>query len=62
MGLDFDIFDSERLITKMEKRPALYKLITIWVCDLSASMHLGLVNGSFVPYNLISAQCSPVLC
>ena len=44
MDLDFKIFDSERLITGVEKRPALYIwLISIWVRALMVPMHLGLM-------------------
>jgi len=44
MDLDFKIFDSERLITEVEKRPALYNsLISIWVRVLTVPMHLGLI-------------------
>ena len=31
-----------------------------WVQALTVPMHLGLIEGSFVPHNLISAQDSPV--
>jgi hypothetical protein len=31
-----------------------------WVRTLTVPMHLGLIEGSFVPHNLISAQESPV--
>ena len=34
--------------------------ISIWVRDLKVPMHLGLINGPFVPHNLIPAQWSPV--
>ena len=30
-----------------------------WVRDLTVPMHLGLINGPFMPHNLISAQGSP---
>jgi hypothetical protein len=63
MDIDFEIFDSERLKTEVEKRPAPYNwLITIWVRALSVPMQLGLINGPFAPYNLISAQWSLVPC
>jgi hypothetical protein len=32
----------------------------LWVQALKVSMHLGHIDGSFVPHNLISAQESPV--
>jgi len=31
-----------------------------WVRDLTFLMHLGLIDGPFVPHNLISTQESPV--
>ena len=34
--------------------------INIWVRALPVPMHLGLINGLFVPHNLISAQRCPV--
>jgi len=37
-------------------------LISIWVWALRVPMHLGLINGPFVPHNLLSAQWSPVPC
>jgi len=44
MDLDFKIFDGERLITEVEKRPALYNwLIGIWVRALTVPMHVGLI-------------------
>jgi len=36
--------------------------ITIWVRALTAVMHLGLINGHFMPRSLISAKVSPVTC
>jgi hypothetical protein len=54
MDLDFDIFDSERLINEAEKRPALYNRLPFWVRALSVPMHIGLINGPVVPHNLIS--------
>jgi len=35
-------------------------LIMIWVGALTVPMHLGLINGPFVPHNLMSVQESPV--
>ena len=37
-------------------------LISILVRALTVPMHLGLINGSFVPHNLISAPGRPVPC
>jgi hypothetical protein len=31
----------------------------IWVQDLTALMHLGLINGPFVPHIKIKGACSP---
>jgi hypothetical protein len=36
-------------------------LISIWVRAVTVPMHGDLINGPFVPHNLISAQWSPVL-
>jgi len=35
-------------------------MISIWVRALSVTMHLGLIDGPFVPHNMLSAQWSPV--
>ena len=34
--------------------------LVYWVRALTVAMHLGLIDGPFVPHNLISAQKSPV--
>jgi hypothetical protein len=64
MDLDFEIFDSERLITEVEKRAALYN----WLIDYRLGSSPNgpdaprPLNGPFVAHNLISAQWSPVPC
>jgi len=35
-------------------------LISFWFRALAVPMHLGLIDGSFMPHNLISTQKSPV--
>ena len=39
---------------------SLWQIDFYWVRVLKVPMHLGLINGPFVPYNLIPAQESPV--
>jgi hypothetical protein len=52
MDLDFEIFDSERLITEVEKRPALYKILVDY--------HLGSSpNGLDAPGPYKWALCDP---
>jgi len=60
MDLDFKILDSERLITEVEKKPALYNwltdwLISIWVRGPTAPMHVALYNKPLVPHNVINS-------
>jgi len=47
MDLNFKIFDSERLITEVEKRPALYNKVTPEYCDKHCKEKLWI--GAVVP-------------
>ena len=55
MDLDFKIFDSERLIAKVDKRPALYN----WLIDY----HLGSSpNSPDAPRPYIMGPLRPIIC
>jgi hypothetical protein len=56
MDLDFEIFDSEKLVTEVVKRPALYNCLFHWLIDYHSGSSS---NDPDAPRAFKPALCGP---